>query len=57
MLDQTGDMHIDKAVVVAVEVIYADQIGNAIPRFVFQQQAAQHRLLGFYGMRGKFKEL
>ncbi len=52
MLDQARDMQIDQPVVMAVEIIHANKISDAVPCLVFKQQASQNGLLGFYRMRG-----
>ncbi|MNI52311.1 hypothetical protein D3C73_1070780 [compost metagenome] len=50
--DQTGDVVPDQPVVVAVEVLFDQHVGNTVPRGVVQQQTAQHRLLRLDGMGG-----
>ena len=40
----------DQPVVLGVEVLLADLVGQLVPGPVVEQQAAQHRLLGFDGM-------
>ena len=50
-VDESADRREDQSVVVAIEVIGADQIGNAVPSGVVEKQSAEHGLLGFDGMR------
>src|SRR5262249_51961096 len=51
MLDQLGDVPPDAAVVVAIEVVRGDQIGDAIERLVVDQQRPEERLLRLYRVR------
>ncbi|MCL5059584.1 MAG: hypothetical protein M1449_03125 [Candidatus Thermoplasmatota archaeon] len=37
--------------ILAVEIAFRHHVADAIPRAVVQQQAAQHRLLGFQRVR------
>ena len=50
-LDQPRDMAEDAAVVVAVEILRRDQVGDAVESLVVEQQPAQQRLLGLDRMR------
>ena len=45
------DMAEDAPVLVTIEIRVGNLAGNTIPDRVIQQEAAQHRLLGFNGMR------
>jgi len=49
--EQTRDLLEDEFVFAAIEVGFGQQVGNAIQRFVVQQQATEHRLFGFDGVR------
>ena len=51
LLDQLGDVAEDAAVVVAVEILGRDQVGDLVEGLVVEQQAAQQRLLGLDRMR------
>ena len=51
MLDQLGDVPPDATVVVAIEVIRTDQIGDAIERVVVDEQRPEQRLLRLYRVR------
>ena len=50
-IDQLADMREDAAVIVAIEIRLADDIGDALPGIVVEQQAAEQRLLCLDGMR------
>ena len=50
-LDQHGDRFEYQAMIVAVEILGRDAIGDLIPGRGIEHQAAEHRLLGFDGMR------
>jgi len=50
--DQLDDVLEDDPMVKAVKVIRTDEVGNAIVSRIVEQQAAQHGLLRFDGMRG-----
>ena len=50
-LDQHGDRFEYQAVIVAVEILGRDPIGDLIPGRGIEHQAAKHRLLCFDGMR------
>ena len=49
-VDELDDVLEDDAVIVAVKVFSADEVGDTVPGCVVQQQAAQHRLLGLDGV-------
>jgi hypothetical protein len=55
--DQLADMLEDDSVVVTVEVALREEVGDAVPCRIVEQQAAQHRLLGFDRMRRDFQRL
>ena len=48
---QDGDVLPYQTVIMAVEVIIVDDVGNVFPGTVVEQQTAQHRLFGFDRMR------
>ena len=50
-LDQAGDGRKDEPVIVAVKVFGTHSIGDLVPRRGIEHQTAEHRLLGFNGMR------
>ncbi|OIQ63764.1 hypothetical protein GALL_546940 [mine drainage metagenome] len=50
-VDQRGDRRIDQFVFIAVEVAVDQQIAGAVPGAVVEQQASQHALLAFDGVR------
>ena len=47
-VNQGGDAAENQPVFVAVEVFAAEYVGDSVPCFVFKQQAAKNRLLGFH---------
>jgi hypothetical protein len=49
--DQLADVVEDQPVVVAVEIVLVDEIGDAIPGGIVQQQPPEHRLFGLDGVR------
>ena len=51
MLDELHDVPPDAAVIVAVEVFRADQVGDAVERLVVDQQRPEERLLRLYRVR------
>jgi hypothetical protein len=57
VLDQLGDAAVDQTMVVAVEIRLDDQVGNLVPRAVFQQQPAQQRLLRLHRVRRQLDRL
>ena len=50
-LDQARDVAEDAAVVVAIEVLRADHVGDAVEGLVVEEQAAEQRLLRLHRMR------
>jgi hypothetical protein len=51
VLDQLLDVLPDAAVVVAVEIVARDDVGDAVECLVIDEERAEERLLGFHGMR------
>ena len=51
------DVAVDQPVVGAVEIRLRDEVGDAVPRRVLQQQPAQHRLLRLDRVRRKLDQL
>ena len=51
LLDQARDVAPDAAVVVAVEVLAGDQVGDLVERLVVEQQRAEQRLLRLHRVR------
>ena len=49
------DVRIDEPVRVAVEIGVGDDVADLVRRFVVEQEAAQHRLLGFQRMGRKLE--
>jgi len=49
--DQPAHSRVDVAVLVAVEVPFAQKVRTFVPGQVVQQQASEHALLGLGGMR------
>jgi hypothetical protein len=45
----------DHPVVIAVEIVLVDEIGDPVPRRVIEQETAEYRLLGFDRM-GRYAE-
>src|SRR5205807_447742 len=50
-VDQAADRRVDQAVLVAVEVAVGEEVADAVPGTVVQQEAAQHAGLGFDRVR------
>ena len=50
-LISAADRRVDQLVLVAVEVAVGQQVADAVPGAVVEQQAAEHALLGLDGMR------
>jgi len=49
--DQLGHLLPDQPVVVAIEIVFLDEVRDAVPGGVVQQEAAQHRLLRLHRVR------
>jgi len=57
VLDQLDDVAVDQAMVAAVEVRLGHEVGDAVPRGVIEQQAAEHRLLRLHRVRRQFDQI
>ena len=55
--DQLGDVPVDEPMIGAVEIRFADHVGNLVPGRIVEQQPAEHRLLCLHRMRRQFDEL
>ena len=51
LLHQLADVAVDAPMVVAVEIAFRENVGDALPGLVVEQQTAQHRLLRLDRMR------
>ena len=50
-VDERGDRAVDQAVLVAIEVVVAEQVADPVPRAVVEQQPAEDALLGLGRVR------
>ena len=50
-VDQRRDRGVDQAVLVAIEVVFAEQVADPVPGAVVEQQAAEDALLGLGRVR------
>ena len=51
LVRQIADRAIDQAMILAVEIVFVELVGDAFPRALVEHQAAEHRLFGVDGMR------
>ena len=51
IFDQQHDVLKNQPVISAIKICFADDVGNLVPRRVFEQQATQYRLLGLDRLR------